>query len=235
MRGSRVQAVSSELGNERLDIVIWDDDPAKLLINSMGNVEIDSIELDDSKQVMEVAVSKEPLAQAIGRSGQNVRFCSQITGWQLNVVDKDLTEQEQGSQPKASLMEYLDVDEDLASVLVKEGFSTLELISSSSQKELSNIEGFDEEIADLIINRSKKALLTLAMEISSDTEDDSEDLMAVEGVDMTLALELTQKGIKTRDDLAEQSVDELIEIIKMDRKRAGDLILKAREHWFNDD
>ncbi|SVD36680.1 uncharacterized protein METZ01_LOCUS389534, partial [marine metagenome] len=133
------------------------------------------------------------------------------------------------------LIEYLDVDEDLASVLVKEGFSTLELISSCSQKELSNIEGFDEEIADLIINRSKKALLTLAMEISSDTEDDSEDLMAVEGVDMTLALELNQKGIKTRDDLAEQSVDELIEIIKMDKKKAGDLILKAREHWFNDD
>jgi len=235
MRGARVQAVSSELGNERLDIVIWDDDPAKLLINSMGNVEIDSIELDESKQAMEVAVSKETLAQAIGRSGQNVRLCSQITGWQLNVVDKDLTNQEQESQPKASLMEYLDVDEDLASVLVKEGFSTLELISSSSQKELSNIEGFDEEIADLIINRSKKALLTLAMEISSDTEDDSEDLMAVEGVDMTLALELNQKGIKTRDDLAEQSIDELIEIIKMDKKKAGDLILKAREHWFNDD
>ena len=235
MRGARVQAVSSELGNERLDIVIWDDDPAKLLINSMGNVEIDSIELDESKQAMEVAVSKETLAQAIGRSGQNVRLCSQITGWQLNVVDKDLTNQEQESQPKASLMEYLDVDEDLASVLVKEGFSTLELISSCSQKELSNIEGFDEEIADLIINRSKKALLTLAMEISSDTEDDSEDLMAVEGVDMTLALELNQKGIKTRDDLAEQSIDELIEIIKMDKKKAGDLILKAREHWFNDD
>tara|TARA_B100001245_G_C22652048_1_gene320105 strand:- start:31 stop:636 length:606 start_codon:yes stop_codon:yes gene_type:complete len=201
----------------------------------MGNVEIDSIELDESKQAMEVAVSKETLAQAIGRSGQNVRLCSQITGWQLNVVDKDLTNQEQESQPKASLMEYLDVDEDLASVLVKEGFSTLELISSCSQKELSNIEGFDEEIADLIINRSKKALLTLAMEISSDTEDDSEDLMAVEGVDMTLALELNQKGIKTRDDLAEQSIDELIEIIKMDKKKAGDLILKAREHWFNDD
>lgn len=235
MRGARVQAVSSELGNERLDIVIWDDDPAKLLINSMGNVEIDSIELDESKQAMEVAVSKETLAQAIGRSGQNVRLCSQITGWQLNVVDKDLTNQEQESQPKSSLMEYLDVDEDLASVLVKEGFSTLELISSCSQKELSNIEGFDEEIADLIINRSKKALLTLAMEISSDTEDDSEDLMAVEGVDMTLALELNQKGIKTRDDLAEQSIDELIEIIKMDKKKAGDLILKAREHWFNDD
>ena len=235
MRGARVQAVSSELGNERLDIVIWDDDPAKLLINSMGNVEIDSIELDESKQAMEVAVSKETLAQAIGRSGQNVRLCSQITGWQLNVVDKDLTNQEQESQPKSSLMEYLDVDEDLASVLVKEGFSTLELISSCSQKELSNIEGFDKEIADLIINRSKKALLTLAMEISSDTEDDSEDLMAVEGVDMTLALELNQKGIKTRDDLAEQSIDELIEIIKMDKKKAGDLILKAREHWFNDD
>ena len=118
MRGARVQGVSSELGNERLDIVIWDDDPAKLLINTMGNVEIDSIELDESKQAMEVAVSKETLAQAIGRSGQNVRLCSQITGWQLNVVDKDLTNQEQESQPKSSLMEYLDVDEDLASVLV---------------------------------------------------------------------------------------------------------------------
>jgi len=234
MRGSRVQAVSAELGNERLDIVIWDDDPAELLINAIGPAEIDSIVLDEENQTMEVAVDKDSLAQAIGRSGQNVRLCSLITGWKLNVVDKDEAGQEEkGSSASLQvLIDYLDVDEDLANVLVNEGYSSLDQIASAKKSDLEKIEGFDEEISELLINRSKEALLTLTMEISSETED---DLMAVKSVDMTFALELNQKGIKTREDLAELSVEELTDIIEMDEKKAANLIMEAREHWFKED
>jgi len=237
MRGSRVQAVSAELGNERLDIVIWDDDPAELLINAIGPAEIDSIVLDEENQIMEVAVDKDSLAQAIGRSGQNVRLCSLITGWKLNVVDKDeeAHQDKTGSTALQVLIDYLDVDKDLASVLISEGYSSLDLISAAEQSDLNKIEGFDEEISELLINRSKEALLTLTMEISSETEGDENDLMAVESVDMTLALELNQKGIKTREDLAELSIEELTDIIEMDEKKAADLIMEAREHWFKED
>ena len=237
MRGSRVQAVSNELGNERLDIVIWDDDPAQLLINAMGSAEIDSIVLDEVKQVMEVVVEKESLAQAIGRSGQNVRLCSQLTGWKLNVVDKELADQ-QGQAGLASseiLIKYLDVDADLAEVLTGEGYVSLDSISTAEVSDLAAIEGFDEEIAVLLINRAKEALLTLAMEISTEDQNDQTDLLLVEGVDMSLALELNQKGIKTRDDLAELSTEELCELITMEAEPAGELIMKAREHWFTED
>ena len=235
MRGSRVQAVSSELGNERLDIVIWDDDPAELLINSMGPAEIDSIVLDEERLVMDVAVTKETLAQAIGRNGQNVRLCSQITGWKLNVIDKDESKETGQVKGVASLIEYLDVDEDLANVLVNEGYTSLDLISTSSDTKLSSIEGLEEEDARALINRSKEALLTIAMTISSDDKDETEDLISIEGIDMALALELNLNGIKNREDLAEQSVDELIELVEMDEKKAAELIMKAREHWFNED
>ena len=234
MRGSRVQAVSAELGNERLDIVIWDDDPAELLINAIGPAEIDSIVLDEENQTMEVAVDKDSLAQAIGRSGQNVRLCSLITGWKLNVVDKDEAGQEEkgNSASLQVLVDYLDVDEDLANVLVNEGYSSLDQIASAKKSDLKKIEGFDEEISELLINRSKEALLTLTMEISSEAED---DLMAVKSVDMTFALELNQKGIKTREDLAELSVQELTDLVDLDEKTAADLIMEAREHWFKED
>ena len=237
MRGSRVQAVSSELGNERLDIVIWDDDPAELLINAIGPAEIDSIVLDEENMIMEVAVDKDSLAQAIGRSGQNVRLCSLITGWKLNVVDKDEVGQEETSSSAALqvLIDYLDVDKDLASVLISEGYSSLDLISAAKESDLNKIEGFDEEISELLINRSKEALLTLTMEISSEAEGDEDDLMAVESVDMTLALELNQKGIKTREDLAELSIEELTDVIDMDEKTAANLIMQAREHWFKEE
>ena len=237
MRGSRVQAVSAELGNERLDIVIWDDDPAKLLINAIGPAEIDSIVLDEENQVMEVAVSNDSLAQAIGRSGQNVRLCSQITGWKLNVVDKDevLDKSDTGLAALESLVKYLDVDKDLASVLIDHGYSSLDLIANSDQADLTNIEGLDEEISDLLINRSKEALLALAMEISSEDEDTENDLLAVKLVDINLALQLNQKGIKTRDDLAELSIEELKEIIDLDDQLAADLIMQAREHWFKEE
>ena len=236
MRGSRVQAVSNELGNERLDIVIWDDDPAQLLINSMGPVEITSIVLDEARGSMDVAVTQDTLAQAIGKSGQNVRLSSQITGWKLNVIDQataDEQSQEKSEGISNILIEKLDVDEDLAQTLIYNGFDSLESISSSSIEALSNIEGFDDDISNLLINRAKEVLITMAMEVSTD-DGDSGDLMSVEGMEMTLALELSQKGINDREELAEQSIEELTSIIEMTEEDAGDLIMRARAHWFED-
>jgi|TARA_B100001173_G_scaffold244917_1_gene215003 N utilization substance protein A len=236
MRGSRVQAVSNELGNERLDIVIWDDDPAQLLINSMGPVEITSIVLDEARGSMDVAVTQDTLAQAIGKSGQNVRLSSQITGWKLNVIDQataDEQSQEKSEGISNILIEKLDVDEDLAQTLISNGFDSLESISSSPIEALSNIEGFDDDISNLLINRAKEVLITMAMEVSTD-DGDSGDLMSVEGMEMTLALELSQKGINDREELAEQSIEELTSIIDMTEEDAGDLIMRARAHWFED-
>ena len=236
MRGSRVQAVSNELGNERLDIVIWDDDPAQLLINSMGPVEITSIVLDEARGSMDVAVTQDTLAQAIGKSGQNVRLSSQITGWKLNVIDQataDEQSQEKSESISNNLIEKLEVDEDLAQTLISNGFDSLESISSSPIEALSNIEGFDDDISNLLINRAKEVLITMAMEVSTD-DGDSGDLMSVEGMEMTLALELSQKGINDREELAEQSIEELTSIIDMTEEDAGDLIMRARAHWFED-
>ena len=184
---------------------------------------------------MEVAVTEDTLAQAIGKNGQNVRLSSQITGWKLNVIDQDSAakkgEQESSTFVK-SLVGYLDVDEEVAKALVDNGFTNLDLIASSLSGDIAKIEGFDTEVADLLIGRSKEALLTLAMELSSDSDVDSGDLMSLEGVDMSLALELNQKGITNREELAEQSVDELVGLIDITDKAAGELIMKARAHWF---
>ena len=236
MRGSRVQAVSNELGNERLDIVIWDDDPAQLLINSMGPVEITSIVLDEAKGSMDVAVTQDTLAQAIGKSGQNVRLSSQITGWKLNVLDEEAAyeqNQEKSTSFSSILVEKLDVDEDLANTLISNGFESLESISSAPLEGLSKIDGFDDDISNLLINRAKEVLITMAMEVSTD-DGESGDLMSVEGMEMTLALELTQKGINDREDLAEQSIEELTDLIDISEEDAGDLIMRARAHWFED-
>ena len=236
MRGSRVQAVSNELGNERLDIIIWDDDPAQLLINSMGPVEITSIVLDEVKGSMDVAVTQDTLAQAIGKSGQNVRLSSQITGWKLNVLDQETADeqiQEKSESISNILIDKLDVDEDLANTLISNGFDSLESISSSEIDGLSQIDGFDEDISNLLINRAKEVLITMAMEVSTDNGE-SGDLMSVEGMNMTLALELTQKGINDRENLAEQSIEELTSIIDLSEEDAGDLIMRARAHWFED-
>ena len=202
----------------------------------MGPVEITSIVLDEAKGSMDVAVTQDTLAQAIGKSGQNVRLSSQITGWKLNVLDQE-TADEQSQEKSASissiLVEKLDVDEDLASTLISNGFDSLESISSSSIEDLSVIDGFDEDISNLLINRAKEVLLTMAMEVSTD-DGESGDLMSVEGMEMTLALELTQKGINDREDLAEQSIEELISLIDISEEDAGDLIMRARAHWFED-
>ena len=234
MRGSRVQAVSNELGNERLDIVIWDDDPAQLLINSMGPAEITSIVLDEVKGTMDVAVTQDTLAQAIGKSGQNVRLSSQITGWKLNVLDEEAAldrEEEKSQFDSNTLMDKLDVDLGLAQALIDQGYRNLESISSAASEELKDIEGFDGEMAELLIARAKEALLTLAMEITTD-DLESNDLMSIEDMDMVLALELSQKGISDREELAELSIEELTSLIDISSEDAGDLIMKARAHWF---
>tara|TARA_B100000427_G_scaffold327857_1_gene339571 strand:+ start:190 stop:1665 length:1476 start_codon:yes stop_codon:yes gene_type:complete len=236
MRGSRVQAVSNELGNERLDIVIWDDDPAQLLINSMGPADITSIVLDEVKGTMEVAVTQDTLAQAIGKSGQNVRLSSQITGWKLNVIDEETAlknDEEKNENDSKIFVEKLDVDKDLAQLLINQGYLNLESISSAKPEDLGDIEGFDLEIGELLIERAKEALLTLTMEISTE-EGNPDDLMSIEGMDMNLAIELSQKGINNREDLAEQSLEELLNLINLSEEDAGNLIMKARAHWFED-
>ena len=170
------------------------------------------------------------------RSGQNVRLSSQITGWKLNVIDQETADeqsQEKSESISAILIEKLDVDSDLANTLIENGYTTLESISSSSNEDLSSIEGFDDDISNLLINRAKEVLITMAMEVSTD-DGESGDLMSVEGMDMTLALELSQKGINDREELAEQSIEELTGIIDLSDEEAGDLIMRARAHWFED-
>lgn len=239
MRGSRVQAVSNELGNERVDIVLWDDNPAQFVINAMAPAEIESIVVDEDAHSMDVAVQEDNLAMAIGRGGQNVRLACELTGWDINVLSledwQEKQQQETGTYME-TFMEALDVDEDIAEVLVEEGFTTLEEIAYVPLDELVSIEGFDEDIAEELRARAKDALLTMALASEEQLEnaEPAEDLLTMEGMDKQLAYQLSSKGIVTMDDLAELSVDELCEIDGMDEERAGALIMKAREPWFAD-
>lgn len=239
MRGSRVQAVSNELGNERVDIVLWDDNPAQFVINAMAPAEIESIVVDEDAHSMDVAVQEDNLAMAIGRGGQNVRLASELTGWEINVMSledwQEKQQQETGSYME-TFMDALDVDEDIAEVLVEEGFTTLEEIAYVPLEEMVAIEGFDEDIAEELRARAKDALLTqaLASEEKLDSAEPAQDLLEMEGMDKQLAFQLASRGVATMDDLAELAVDELLDIDGMDESRAGALIMKAREPWFAD-
>lgn len=240
MRGSRVQAVSNELGNERIDIILWDDNPAQYVINAMAPAEIESIVVDEDSSSMDVAVEDDNLAQAIGRAGQNVRLASELTGWEINVMSVDEWQEKQQAESGNYMelfMEALDVDEDIAGVLVEEGFTSLEEVAYVPQEEMLTIDGFDADIAEELRSRAKDALLTqaLASEEALDSAEPAEDLLAMEGVDKALAYLLASKGIVSMEDLAEQSVDELMEVDGMDEERAAALILKAREPWFAED
>lgn len=240
MRGSRVQAVSNELGNERIDIVLWDDNPAQFVINAMAPAEIESIVVDEDSSSMDVAVEDDNLAQAIGRAGQNVRLASELTGWEINVMSVAEWEEKQQAESGNYMelfMEALDVDEDVAGVLVEEGFTSLEEVAYVPLEEMLSIEGFDEDIAEELRARAKDALLTqaLATEEAIESAQPAEDLLTMEGMDKALAVQLASRGIPTMEDLAEQSVDELMEIDGMDEERAAALILKAREPWFAED
>ncbi|MEC9356558.1 MAG: transcription termination factor NusA [Pseudomonadota bacterium] len=239
MRGSRVQSVSNELAGERIDIVPWDDNTAQFVVNAMAPAEVESIVVDEEAHSMAIAVADEKLAQAIGRGGQNVRLASELTGWVLNVMTAEdaaaMTEKENEAVSRA-FIEQLGVDEEIAVILVQEGFTTLEEVAYVPELELLEIEEFDEEIVAELRSRARDALLTRAIASAEHVgEGQAEDaLQSVEGVDDDMAQKLTEHGIKTRDDLAELGVDELMEIIEIDEARAGELIMAARAHWFEE-
>jgi N utilization substance protein A len=237
MRGSRVQVVSNELANERIDIILWDDNPAQLVINSMAPADVASIIVDEDSHTMDVAVAEENLAQAIGRSGQNVRLSSELTGWTINVMSEEDAANKQQKEASSFIdmfVEKLDVDEDVSEVLVQEGFTSLEEIAYVPLDEILAIEGFDEDIANELRNRAKDALLTqaIASEENISSANIADDLLNLEGMDDILALALAKKGILNMEELAEQAVDELMDIENMSEERAGKLIMAARAPWF---
>lgn len=240
MRGSRVQAVSGELGNERIDIVLWDDNVAQLAINAMSPAEVQSIVVDEDTRSMDIAVSEENLALAIGRNGQNVRLASELTGWNLNIMTEqeaaDKNEQETGVLVEL-FMTQLDVDEDMALVLVEEGFTSIEEVAYIPIDEMMAIEGFEAEIVEELRNRAKNALTTqeLASEEVLDNIEPAKDLLEMEGMDTRLAYRLARKGIITMDNLAEQAIDDLLDIEDLGEERAGELIMTARAPWFEDE
>jgi N utilization substance protein A len=237
MRGSRVQTVSTELSGERVDIILWDENPAQFVINAMSPAEVASIVVDEETHTMDIAVSEDQLSQAIGRAGQNVRLASQLTGWTLNVMDE--AEAEKKSEAEASTLqkmfaEQLDVDEEIAAILVQEGFSTIEEIVYVPNSELLAIEEFDEDMVEELRGRARDVLLTQAI-MKEEKLGDAEpaaDLLAMDGMDESLAFELAGRGVITMEDLAEQAVDDLLEIEGMDAERAGALIMTARAPWF---
>lgn len=236
MRGARVQAVSSELGGERVDIILWDDNPAQLVINAMAPADITSIVVDEDTHTMDLAVEKDQLSQAIGRNGQNVRLASQLTGWSLNVMTTEEFENknlEESSKIVKIFTSELEIDEEIAALLVAHGFSTLEEIAYVPKEELLAIEDFDEEIVNELRNRANDILLAKALSSGKGLPGSpDESLLTMEGMTEELAYKLANKGISTMEDLAEQSVDELLEIEGITKEQASALIMKAREPWF---
>lgn len=237
MRGARVQAVSGELGGERIDIVLWDDNPAQLVINAMAPAEIASIVMDEDTHTMDIAVKEEQLSLAIGRNGQNIKLASELTGWTLNIMTEDefANKNKQESETLVQLfMSKLDVDEEVATLLVEGGFSSLEEIAYVPEEEMLSIEGFDEEVIKELRGRANDVLLTSALtnEEALEKSAPADALLELEGMDRQLAYQLASNGIRTIEDLADQSVDELVELTGIDATKAGALIMKAREPWF---
>jgi N utilization substance protein A len=237
MRGSRVQAVSNEIAGERVDIIPFDENPAQFVINAMSPAEVQSIVVDEDSHSMDIAVAEDKLSQAIGRGGQNIRLASQLTGWELNVMtesDADAKSESEASRLVQMFMKQLDVDEDVATILAQEGFSTIEELAYVPVSELASIEAFDGDLVKELRNRARDVLLTQAI-ASEETLDQSmpaDDLLALTGMNPDLALALARKGVRTREQLAEQAVDELTDIEGLDEAGAGALIMKAREIWF---
>ncbi|KAA8728330.1 MAG: transcription termination factor NusA [Ewingella americana] len=240
MRGARVQAVSSELGGERIDIVLWDDNPAQFVINAMAPADVASIVVDEDKHTMDVAVEASNLAQAIGRNGQNVRLASQLSGWELNVMTADDLQAKHQAEAHAAIetfTKYLAIDEDFATVLVEEGFSTLEELAYVPMKELLEIDGLDEDTVDALRERAKEALTTLALAQEESLGDNkpAEDLLNLAGLERSMAFKLAAHGVCTLEDLAEQGVDDLADIEGLSDEQAGELIMAARNIcWFGD-
>lgn len=239
MRGSRVQAVSNEIAGERVDIIPFDENPAQFVINAMSPAEVQSIVVDEDSHSMDIAVSEEKLSQAIGRGGQNIRLASQLTGWELNVMTESDAEAKSESESQKlvqNFMKQLDVDQDVATILAQEGFSTIEELAYVPVSELANISEFDEEMVKELRNRARDVLLTqaIASEESLENAMPADDLLQLPGMSPDLALALASRGIRTREELAEQAIDDISDIQGLDDQAAGALIMKAREIWFQD-
>ena len=236
MRGSRVQSVSNELAGERIDIILWDENPAQFVINAMSPAVTLSIVVDEESNSMDIAVEEEKLSQAIGRGGQNVKLASELTGWELNVMTEGQAEEKNEGEMKVLqqlFMDQLDVDEEVAAILVQEGFSTVDEIAYVPPKELLEVEEFDEQIVEELRGRARDALLTQAISGGADdNEEPAEDLLAMDGMSRDLAYELAAKGVITMEDLAEQSVDDIADIEGLTEEKAGELIMQARAPWF---
>jgi N utilization substance protein A len=239
MRGSRVQAVSGELGGERVDIILWDDNPAQLVINAMSPAEVASIIVDEDSHTMDLAVKEEQLSQAIGRNGQNVRLASDLTGWTLNVMTEDQAKAKSSAEAENVLglfKEKLDIDDEIAQILAEEGFSTLEEIAYVPIQEMLEIDGFDEDLVNALRERAKAVLLTkaIAEEQELSQAEPAADLLEMEGMNRHLAYVLANHGIITQEDLAEQSIDDLLDIGEINEETAAKLIMTARKPWFSD-
>ena len=235
VRGSRVQAVTQELAGERVDIVLWSEDPAQFVIGALAPANVSSILVDEERHVMDVVVDEDNLALAIGTGGRNVRLASELTGWQINLMSAEESEKKQEDERAAIrgvFMERLDVDAEVADILIDEGFTSLEEIAYVPLNEMLEIEAFDEDTVNELRERARNALLTQAIATEEKLNETADDLLSLEGMDRELAVKLAEANVRTRDDLAELAVDELIEITELDEERAKALILQAREHWF---
>jgi len=235
MRGSRVQAVTAELAGERIDIINWAADPAQFVISALAPAEVSSIVVDEEKHSMDIVVDEDNLAQAIGRSGQNVRLASELTGWELNLMTVEESRQkqeEEQSNTRAVFMEKLDVDEEVADILVQEGFSSLEEVAYVPINEMLEIEAFDEDTVNELRSRARNALLTQAIVSEEKLEHELEDLLQLEGMDTDTARKLASSGVATREALADLATDDLVEMTGIDQERASHLIMTARAPWF---
>jgi N utilization substance protein A len=240
MRGSRVQAVSNELAGERVDIILWDDNPAQFVVNAMSPAEVVSIVVDEDAHTMDIAVDEDKLSQAIGRGGQNIRLASELSGWELNVMTAADADEKSESEQRVLIelfSKQLDVDEEVGLILVQEGFSTIEEVAYVPASELVEIEEFDEDIVEELRSRARDVLLTQAIvqEEKIDEAEPAEDLLNLDGMEKSLAFILASKGVVTREDLAELATDDLLDLNEMDAEEAAALIMKARAHWFEEE
>ncbi|MCX7692320.1 transcription termination factor NusA [Tepidimonas taiwanensis] len=238
VRGSRVNAVTNELSGERVDIVLWSDDPAQFVIGALAPANVQSIVVDEERHAMDVVVDEENLAIAIGRGGQNVRLASELTGWKINIMTAEESAAKQAQERQALrelFMSKLDVDEEIADILIEEGFSSLEEVAYVPLQEMLEIEAFDEDTVNELRARAKDALLTMEIAKEESVEEVSQDLRDLEGLNTDLIAKLAEAGVHTLDDLADLAVDELMDITGQSREEATALIMKAREHWFADD
>ena len=238
VRGSRVTAVTNELAGERVDIVLWSEDPAQFVIGALAPANVQSIVVDEEKHAMDVVVDEENLAVAIGRGGQNVRLASDLTGWKINIMDAAESAEKQASEQqemRALFMSKLDVDEEIADILIEEGFTSLEEVAYVPLQEMLEIEAFDEDTVNELRARAKDALLTMAIAQEESVQDSALDLRDLEGMTPELLAKLAAGNVHTRDELADLATDELVEIAGLDEEAATALIMKAREHWFDED